>query len=1140
MHISRFNNRGSALLIVLGLLSFLMISAVAFSISMRTERSAAAAYRRSLTSRELLASAFADARATTEFAIRSQQDASTPVRADDPTTQTPEAIVPFRYPGQNVYGRLISSRSTGNLDATSHHSAGDEPPAFLLDDKAMRHIPPYIANSVYRSLELREDLFSSQSASRSGYDEEYYIDWVAGWKPVTVDVPKQKITVGGEEQTEQNLSKAVVGRMAWAVINVSDSLDINAIGSASPVRGIGLTGSDLAYGFDGRSSKNNYEPEAYDLFDVESDSDPAASTLELPVFCSNGDFYWFASRAKKSTSYLQPDNGNEEPYAWEAAIEREGDGYFAPFSVYGFWPNIKRISEKKITKPTPDEETIRCDEITAESLRSYDAGNGKRLSALYKRIIGGEDSAAQTFVRFMHDYLDKDSIPSPQSGDDARGYSEFAWPTVENVPMICEVAYDASDNTFAKNTRDKLQNKLTKKVEASVENENELEKTLKDDLDIELELPAMQIGVRTYFPGAGLSDESYKIQADAFAMAFGKAIVGDSTNVDFSKSPDKPHKYSASGSGTVKGGAEDDIFATASDVAKLSGGKLSFSLRGKDIPVALPSETEIRTVKLHFLIDTLFRVRLARGSDNADIVPVASNVEREFRPEDYPKTFTARTTERTMIEQDAQFFRVSKALTYTFALKWKQDGEPRTNQDGKTTYSYKLELVKGTQGGTAGEVSVTDPANDNNEVVMTKGGNGTFSKEKSKAPTNLTRLMPETGAWFAIDPRYNWISPMLGSIRSFPGVSFDNPELSSPHWVFYPKTSLTSGSTELSDPMKEYESSQEERIPFRWGLKIQDVRYGYNDSDQMLLPAEIGFIPVPLPSGKLSPSVNGYNRLQNDKYFTDVADFSYFRTLPITDFRDRSEWTSDYKKYAKLASEIGGFSGKDFPEEHRGLVHAFAAQDDYNLSQKLHRQAMLGIPNTVREAAYNTFQRLTTGKEAKRIPDEIVTDMQKTLGNIEAPKNTEASKYDEFVCDYLFPTSQSNNPTQARDWNKSQRIYKGGPSSVPERPKQPDFLMQTSDNDRASFAARLMSYNDNKDSNKLGQNDATLLVGCARECFGIRQQLFLYILRADAIAYNSARHLSEHVALSTARAVALVWRDPFGLLPDRVIYYQVL
>jgi hypothetical protein len=78
------------------------------------------------------------------------------------------------------------------------------------------------------------------------------------------------------------------------------------------------------------------------------------------------------------------------------------------------------------------------------------------------------------------------------------------------------------------------------------------------------------------------------------------------------------------------------------------------------------------------------------------------------------------------------------------------------------------------------------------------------------------------------------------------------------------------------------------------------------------------------------------------------------------------------------------------------------------------------------------------------------------------------------------------------------------------------------------------------EQDKRGQNDMTLLLSMARECFGDRQQLFLFILRTDAIAYNAGRDLSKFRPLSTARAVALVWRDAYGELPDRVIYYQVL
>jgi hypothetical protein len=53
----KFQNKGSALLVVLGFLTFMIISAVSFSIYMRTERQASSNYRHSVTARHLLESA---------------------------------------------------------------------------------------------------------------------------------------------------------------------------------------------------------------------------------------------------------------------------------------------------------------------------------------------------------------------------------------------------------------------------------------------------------------------------------------------------------------------------------------------------------------------------------------------------------------------------------------------------------------------------------------------------------------------------------------------------------------------------------------------------------------------------------------------------------------------------------------------------------------------------------------------------------------------------------------------------------------------------------------------------------------------------------------------------------------------------
>ena len=234
------SNRGSALLIVLGLLAFLMISAVAFSISMRTEHSAAAAYRRNLLARELLSTAFADARATLDYALEGQRD-DAGFNRDSASTRTVEALAPFKYPGEDRYGRLITSRNSDAFDATS---VGDDPIAYLLDGKVLAHVPPYVAYPVYMALEQQQPAVN-EGADHLGDGNRYYIDWSAGWKPIKTKIPKLTVDVATAGNTIQ---EAVVGRMAWAVVNLSDSLDINAIGSASTCRGLGLTASEFAFG----------------------------------------------------------------------------------------------------------------------------------------------------------------------------------------------------------------------------------------------------------------------------------------------------------------------------------------------------------------------------------------------------------------------------------------------------------------------------------------------------------------------------------------------------------------------------------------------------------------------------------------------------------------------------------------------------------------------------------------------------------------------------------------------------------------------------------------------------------------------------------------------------------------------------
>ena len=64
------NRRGSALLIVLGFLSFMVVSAVAFSIYMRSERVPSSVFRKNATVRQLVKAGLAQAISELDNVIR--------------------------------------------------------------------------------------------------------------------------------------------------------------------------------------------------------------------------------------------------------------------------------------------------------------------------------------------------------------------------------------------------------------------------------------------------------------------------------------------------------------------------------------------------------------------------------------------------------------------------------------------------------------------------------------------------------------------------------------------------------------------------------------------------------------------------------------------------------------------------------------------------------------------------------------------------------------------------------------------------------------------------------------------------------------------------------------------------------------
>ncbi len=1143
MNTKRHTQRGSALLIVLGLLGFLLISAVAFSVSMRTEKSAAAAYRSGLIARELLTSVFAEARYTVDQALDDQLGGADPFNT--PAARTAENLAPF-YEGNGKYARLIASAPKGN--------GSNDDIAYLLDDAALRHVPTAIAATVYNILERDDDLNGTADTSQSG--SGYYFDKSARWQTVSVARPERQVDVGHQTQT---ISDEVIGRMAWAAINVSDMLDINAIGSISQRRGIGFTGSEFAFGTLGTQPSN---AELYDLF---MKTAPDAAESELPIFASGADLALYAARS--DGTILTQDDGKVYPFSWEEAVANDGDGPYAPFTVYSFWPDETRRKEDGSNPKNAD--SIACSEVDESYLSS---GAPPELSDAVDNILGSSGSTlADNFYNLLRDYVDTDCVP----GDSANPNNVI--PTVEPVPMVSEVGYlsassqassfdSAMQEAIKKGFKDgeSLKDSVT---EADLQNLNL--NSLKDLGKMQFTFPtlALETAVRTYFPGSLSNPNStFTIEPEGFAAVYVTGYSNKDTNKQFVADEPQTAKLTASSGAEGITGGQDILFETRSGIMLNPASFQAVDIDGSKVVMQPPTvggdgnvTATATEITLNCLVDFFFRVAVKdQNGDTVDLVPCAS-----FNPPNeasYPAESTSNRKIASRLSNqlrafDSCYFRVTRPVSVTFYARWdvQKDGTPEQGQPQKYKVSVKLSSE-----------SSNDSLNSLSGCLNTPGSalelNKVSLQPPASAKSSFEAFSSDEGAWFSIDPRYNWLSPMLGisgDVSAYGLTSQPLTVLSSPHWFFMSGSSVGTDPETVSSLQIEYadHAKSQELVPFVWELGVENIRYGYGNSGQLLLPQEVGFLPIPLTNNVWSPTTaTQYGSTPLADYYNNVAKASFFRTIPVTDFEDGALSQNMYERYGNLCTMFGRFGGENMPEEHRGIMSAFAGMDDYYLSQRLKRMAMMGIPSSIQEAARVTVDRLQKASVSKRVPSELMTDLQtlqKATANVTL---SQEAKYDEFVRDYLFYVPDKRSDSGTYSWDESQDTYKNGPTAAPTHPQTvADVILQQGTASSSSgsgsgstnlFTEKLKAYNDTKGAaEKLGQNDLTTLVAIGNSSFGDRQQLFLYIMRADTIKTSSSstsRNLSEYRPQSTARAVALVWRDAYGQLPERVIYFQYL
>lgn len=188
---NRHSQQGSALLVVLGFLSFMVVSAVAFAIWMRTERVPSSALRRTVANRYLVKAALAQAMSRVDDAIRSHAFPGAWSKSDQGTVYRDENGCAYDWWESRVFMPPDPEGDGTRVGDPNSRYAPVSDTVSVLNLEALGYLPPAIANDV-------------RLLARSS--------WAAKWDYFNFDA----------------------GRYAFCAVNVSDLLDINKMAADSP------------------------------------------------------------------------------------------------------------------------------------------------------------------------------------------------------------------------------------------------------------------------------------------------------------------------------------------------------------------------------------------------------------------------------------------------------------------------------------------------------------------------------------------------------------------------------------------------------------------------------------------------------------------------------------------------------------------------------------------------------------------------------------------------------------------------------------------------------------------------------------------------------------------------------------------
>lgn len=395
---------GSALLIVLGFLSFMVVSAVAFAIYMRAERMPSSALRRAVATRHLVHAALAEAIARVDDAVRGDPF---PGLCDTNTDFSAKGTYTYRdQRGQAMdvwQGRVFMPPDPlGGTTTRETRFAPVTETVSVLTLEGLGYLPPGLVNDVR---------FLSRSS------------WAAQWQQLPFDA----------------------GRFAFCAVNVSDYFDVNRVWAN---RGrTSEAGGRLSLGY---------------LFDPSFDptAGNGASAGDVVNFAADAaTFDRFVHTTRQSGDDKGNDNtqavGSDTPYVslldYNLALGRNGGGSSLMPLFYNWIDRSSQASyyqegsqqaksaarQPFVTESVSTNESWEVDLATAkgqpfygrnltpsQNVRVSDVVNYK--SEFFNRVFPGASTLLSPLDYVtLYDYLDHDDIPL-----------SLAAPCVERVPMV--------------------------------------------------------------------------------------------------------------------------------------------------------------------------------------------------------------------------------------------------------------------------------------------------------------------------------------------------------------------------------------------------------------------------------------------------------------------------------------------------------------------------------------------------------------------------------------------------------------------------------------------------------------------------------------------------------------------------------